>query len=262
MGVASADVRDEEPGGDRVDGDSECRELEREAVREVLRTGLRCHVGRADRRLDLVRRKRRRHDDPPEPAGTHVAGGGTRGREDAVEVDVDDSVPALVRVVLERTILSAGSLAADPGTDEADTRIDPGVRERDVEPAVGLRRVVDRPIEGGVIGHVGDGRPHVEPFALEPGGLLLGRAGVDVDQRHSCAVRREHLAVGKPEAAGSAGDDHAEPGHVELRGNVHAPSPVISLTGRASVARPRPERYATRSRVAHSHGERRRRSHR
>ena len=74
-----------------------------------------------------------------------------------------------------------------------------------------------------MIGHVGDGSPHVEPFALEPGGLRRDRVGVDVDQRHACAVRREHLAVGEPETAGSAGDDCAEPGHVETRGNVHAP---------------------------------------
>ena len=73
-----------------------------------------------------------------------------------------------------------------------------------------------------MIGHVGDGAAHVEPFALQPGGLRLDRVGVDVDQRDARAVRREHLAVGEPETAGSAGDDHAEPGDVETRGNVHA----------------------------------------
>ena len=107
--------------------------------------------------------------------------------------------------------------------DETDARIDAGVRERDVEPAVCLRRLVDRAIEGGVIGHVGDRAPHVEPLVLQAGGLRGDRTGVDVDQRHPRAVRREHLAVGEPEPAGTAGDDYAEPGHVEPRGNVHAP---------------------------------------
>ena len=74
-----------------------------------------------------------------------------------------------------------------------------------------------------MIGHVGDRAPHVESLVLQPGGLRGDRAGVDVDQRHPRAVRREHLAVGEPEPAGTAGDDRAEAGHVEARGNVHAP---------------------------------------
>ena len=73
-----------------------------------------------------------------------------------------------------------------------------------------------------MIRHVGDRAPHVEPVTLQPGGLRCDRVGVDVDQRHPRAVRREHLAVREPESAGAAGDDHAEPGHVEPRGNVHA----------------------------------------
>ncbi len=140
----------------------------------------------------------------------------------AVEVDVDHAVPALVAVALERAVLHSRPLAAGPGADETDARIDAGVRERDVEPAVGLRRLVDRTIEGSVIGHVGDRAPHVEPLVLQAGGLRCDRAGVDVDQRNPGAVRREHLAVREPEPAGTAGDDRAEAGHVETRGNVHA----------------------------------------
>ena len=158
----------------------------------------------------------------PNRAGTHVAGRGARRREDPVEVDVDHAVPALVGVALERAFLHSRPLAARPRADEADARVDAGVRERDVEPAVGVRRLVDRAIEGGMIGHVGDGAPHVEPLTLQPGGLRGDRVGVDVDQRHPRAVRREHLAVREPESAGTAGDDRAEPGHVETRGNVHA----------------------------------------
>ena len=189
--------------------------------------GLRGHVRRADRGLDLGRRQRRRHDDPPVAAAAHVARRGARGREDPVEVDVDDAVPALVGVALERAVLDAGARVAGPGADEPDTRIDAGVGERDVEPAVGLRRLVDRLIEGGVIGDVGDGAAHVEPFALQPRGLRGDRVGVEVDQRHASAVRREHLAVREAESAGTAGDDHAEPGHVEPRGNVHAALPPV-----------------------------------
>ena len=129
-----------------------------------------------------------------------------------VEVDVDHAVPALVGVALERALLHSRPLAACPGADEADSWIDAGVRERDVEPAVRLRRLVDRAIERGVIRHVGDGAAHVEPFALQPGCLRGDRVGVDVDQRHPRAVRREHLAVCEPEPACTAGDDDAEPG--------------------------------------------------
>jgi len=49
-----------------------------------------------------------------------------------------------------------------------------------------------------------------------PRRLRLNRVGVDVDQRHPGLVSGQHLAVGEPEPAGAAGDDDAEPGHVEL----------------------------------------------
>ena len=126
------------------------------------------------------------------------------------------------RVALERALLHSWPLASGPGADETDARIDAGVRERDVEPAVCLRRLVDRAIEGSVIGHVGDRAPYVESLVLQAGGLRGDRGGVDIDERHAGAVGREHLDVGEPEPAGTAGDDRAEPGHVEMRGNVHA----------------------------------------
>ena len=45
-------------------------------------------------------------------------------------------------------------------------------------------------------------------------------------------MRRQHLAVREPEPAGTAGDDHAESGHVETRRNVHVrPPQADSLTG-------------------------------
>jgi RNA polymerase sigma factor (sigma-70 family) len=48
------------------------------------------------------------------------------------------------------------------------------------------------------------------------------------------SVRRKHLAVGEPEPACTAGDDDAEAGYVETRGNVHGHCPpVISFGGRA-----------------------------
>ena len=62
----------------------------------------------------------------------------------AVEVDVDDAVPAFVGVALERALLDARPLASGPSGDEADAGVDAGVRERDVEPAVRARRLVDR----------------------------------------------------------------------------------------------------------------------
>ena len=108
----------------------------------------------------------------PNRARAHVADGGARRHEDAVQVDLDHAVPALVRVALERTVLDARPLAAGPAADEPGAGIDAGVREGDVEAAVDLRRLVDRAVEGGVVAHVGDRAAHVEPLALQPGGLL------------------------------------------------------------------------------------------
>ena len=132
-------------------------------------------------------------------------------------------------------VLQSRPLAAGPRADETGAGIDAGVRERDVEPAVRLRRLVDRAIEGSVIGHVGDGAPHVQPLTLQPGRLRGDCVRVDVDQRHARTVRRQHLAVREPEPACTAGDDHAEPGHVEARRNVHVSDSLrsISLSGGA-----------------------------
>jgi hypothetical protein len=47
--------------------------------------------------------------------------------------------------------------------------------------------------------------------------LRRDRVRVDIEQRHARAMRREHLAVREPEPAGTAGDDDAKAGHVELR---------------------------------------------
>ena len=98
------------------------------------------------------------------------------------------------------------------------------------------RRLVDHAIEVGVVRHVGDDAPHVEPVALQARRLRGDRAGVDVDQRDLRAVRREHLAVGEPEPAGTAGDDHAETRHVETRGNVHLQLPPESSLPREPIA--------------------------
>ena len=92
---------------------------------------------------------------------------------------------------------------------------------------MGLRRLVDRLIEGRVIGHVGDRAAHVEPVVLQARRLLGDRVRVDVDQRHARSMSGEHLAVREPEPTGTAGDDRAEPGHVEPRGNVHRALPPV-----------------------------------
>ena len=84
-----------------------------------------------------------------------MSGGCTCGREDAVEIDLDHTVPALVGIALERAVLESGSLAARPASHEPDTRIDARVRERHVEATVCLRSLVDCPIESGVIRDVG-----------------------------------------------------------------------------------------------------------
>ena len=242
MRVPATDVRDEEAGRDRVDSDPVARELERDRVHEVAGSSLGGHVGGADRRLDPGRGERRGDDDPPEAARAHVAGGGASGREHAAEVDVDHAVPALVAVALELALGHPRPLVSRPGPDETGARVDPGVGERDVEPAVQAGRLVDHGVQHGVVGHVGNRGSHVEAFAGEPRGLSRDRAAIDVDQRDAGAVGCEHLSVGKPDAAGAAGHDDPEPVDVELRRNVHsraslAPDPGAAVRRSAIIAR-------------------------
>ena len=74
-----------------------------------------------------------------------------------------------------------------------------------------------------MIGDVGDHPADIQSFGRQARGLGIDGAGIDIDERHARAVCGEYLAVCEAKTARAARDDHAEPGHVELRRNVHAP---------------------------------------
>jgi hypothetical protein len=234
--AAAADAGREDPRRDRVGRDPVGGQFQRDRVHEVPRAGLGRQVSRADHGLDHRGRDRRGDDDSPGPSRAHVAGGGARRGEDPVEVDLDDPVPALVAVALERAVGRPCRPAAAREADEAWAGIDPGVGKRDIEPAVHRRRFVDHAIQRGPVSHVRDRSPHVEPFAAEPRGLRRDRVAIDVDQRDPRAVSGKGLSAGEPQAAGPAGDDHAVPGHARCRGKVHGHAD--SLTAGEATARP------------------------
>ena len=169
----------------------------------------------------------------PNLRGPHVAGRCARGREDPVEVDVDHAIPALVAVTLERPLVHPRPLAAGPRADEADAGIDAGVGERDVEPAVELappRRSRDRARRGRSRRRPPPVRRGPRPEAATPV-APTAPASMSI-KRDARAVRRHDLAVREPQAAGTAGDDHAETGHIESRGNVHgAREPIAPSWG-------------------------------
>src|SRR6185503_625945 len=108
--------------------------------------------------------------------------------------------------------------------DEADARVDPRVRKRDVEPTVDVCRLVDHAVERGVVGHVGNRAAHLDALACEPRDLPFESRRVDVDQRDPGAVRAEHLAVREPEATRPAGHDDAVACDVEAGRDVHRAS--------------------------------------
>ena len=100
-----------------------------------------------------------------------------------------------------------------------------------------------------MIGDVGDGAPHVEPLALQPGGLRRDRVGIDVDQRHPRAVRRQHLAVREPEPTGTAGDDRrrTRPRRTATKRSLRPSCALVdgsSLTGRREARLARPSHLA------------------
>ena len=80
---------------------------------------------------------------------------------------------------------------------------------------MGLGRLVDDAVERVVVGHVGDRAAHVEPLALQPGGLGRDPVAVHVDQRHAGPVGGQHLSVREPEPARATRDDGAVPADVE-----------------------------------------------
>src|SRR5215207_3969878 len=97
-------------GADRIDGDAEGREVERQRFREADDRRLRGGVGRAFRAG--AERCLRRDADDAAPAGlAHVRDGGTRHQEAALGVDAQRQVPGGDRHVLD--LVAVGALRRD-----------------------------------------------------------------------------------------------------------------------------------------------------
>ena len=85
-----------------------------------------------------------------------------------------------------------------------------------------------------MVGHIGYRRTYLEALHLKARRLLRHRAGVDIDQGDARAMGRHDLAIREPQATGTAGDDHAEIGHIESRSNVHTHSSGPAATRAAT----------------------------
>ena len=114
---------------------------------------------------------------PPSAGGTHVPGRRAQRGEHPIEVHVDDAVPALVGVVLERPLGHPFAVGAHPCRRRFRSRINSGIGEHDIQPAIQGGRRIDRGIERGMIRDV-DASPRTS--CRRPGhprGLLLHLRG-------------------------------------------------------------------------------------
>ncbi len=137
-----------------------------------------------------------------------MPGGRAEGGEDAVEVDVDHPLPALIGVVLQRA-LGVAHPRAGPAADEAGAGIDPGVGEDHVQLAVFGDRLVEGAVEGGMVGDVDHGAADVVAQVLQPGRLGGDALPVDVEHGHPRAVLGQRLGEAQAQPAGAPGDDGA-----------------------------------------------------
>ena len=165
----------------------------------------------------------------PDLLRPHVPGGRAAGGEYAGQVDVDDPLPALVRVVFQLAFGVARAGGPHPLADEAGAGVDAGVGEHHVEPAVLLRPPRRTP------GRAPRGRerpPRRRARRSPP------CAGARLQRRCACSsmssmVTRAPFAASasvkpRPRPLAPAGDDDAIALNLEQIRDFHAASPSIS----------------------------------
>src|SRR5580692_10692696 len=97
-----------------------------------------------------------------------MSSSGAYGCEYAIEIDVDDPVPALIAVAFECALGIALSLRSDPRADEPRSRVDASVRTHDIETPVFPFGLIDRGVECLMIRNVDGLSTHIQPRFTEP----------------------------------------------------------------------------------------------
>ncbi len=168
-----ADLAEHDPGADHVGADPLAAVVDRDRAREAEHPGLGRDVARHRRVADEPVRRGDVHEGAA-AAARHRRDAGARAEEDASEVDREDAVPALQRVLDDPASLRRAGAVDD-----------------DVEPAARGERPLQRLLPGRRLRDVA-----LDDQRLAPGGgdrrrRLAGRAGVAVDERHRGALARE-----------------------------------------------------------------------
>src|SRR6185312_13245514 len=102
----------------------------------------------------------------------------------------DDAVPARIVIILDRAVRHA-LLAVH--SDEADARIDSGIGETDIEPAIKFRGLIEGAVERGMIGDVDSHAANVPALGLEALGLGVEPFLADIEHGDARAVFGEHF---------------------------------------------------------------------
>src|SRR6185312_15817274 len=159
-------------------------------------------------------------DDAPRLARLHMSRGGARGRENAVQVDLDDPIPAIVAVILEGALGDPIAMRAHPGSNEPNARIDARVSAHYIEAPVFARCFVYRGIERFVVGHVDCLAPDIQSSAAQPPGLALDPLRIDIKHGDAHSVGRQRHGETQPDAARSAGHDRTVAIYIEELGDL------------------------------------------
>src|SRR2546421_3076150 len=180
----------DEAGADRVDGDAVRREFDGQRLGQADHTVLARGVGHGQLHA-LLSTGGGDVDDPPPAAFTRTRAlqPAAGHPEHAVEIDVDEPFPRLVRQLV------GGSAA--PHT---------GVVDQDVDAAELADGAVEQRVDARLVPHVDD----VSAGAGQPGVLERPHAGVDTLRRrtgdeYGCAELAELRGARLPDAAGSSG---------------------------------------------------------
>ncbi len=201
--MSAADIGHDEAGRDRVHRDAIRRQLKCHTLYEMERAGLGRHVRRADGRFHLVRGKRRRDDDAPGALRAHMASRSPERSEHTVEVHIDDAIPTLIGVILQCPLGHALAIAPHPAVNEAGARINPGIGEYHVQPAIERGSRIDRRIQGGMIGDINRRTADIVAGRSQARGLFSGLGRIQIQDGDPGAVLCQSFGVRQTQSAGA-----------------------------------------------------------
>ena len=143
-----------------------------------------------------------------------------------IQIDFDQAVPPLVRIVLKSSLGNARSLRSRPAPDETGPWIDAGIGKHDIQPAIDTRGIVQDGIERLVIGDIHHLPADIKPGTLQPPGFLFDTLLLNVEDGHARPIGGKRFSIAQPDSTGSARDNNAIAFDIKKIRNLQVPTSI------------------------------------